>query len=163
MLSTPRIIPSETGRARAFMGFLMDWKVTGQETGGAFSMTEMSGSRGAGPPLHYHQNADEFFYVVDGTMTFKVGAEVRTIGDGGFVWIPRTTVHAFQINSDDSRFLFGFVPAGVEQMFIEASTIAAARTNQPAVAPGSNREQFGTMVVGPPLGEWLRQNHIQVV
>jgi hypothetical protein len=109
--------------------------------------------------LHYHENVDEFFYVVDGTMTFKVGDDIKMISNSGFVWIPRKIVHGFLINSDTSRFLFGFVPAGLEQMFMEASSVAAGRTNQPAVPAGSNREQFRTIVVGPPLGQWLQNNN----
>jgi len=50
----------------------------------------------------------------------------------------------------------GFVPAGLEQMFIEASS-DGDRKSQPSVPAGSNREQFRTIVVGPPLGEWLRR------
>jgi hypothetical protein len=34
------------------------------------------------PPIHYHESADEFFYVIAGDMTFMVGTEVRRIGDG---------------------------------------------------------------------------------
>jgi quercetin dioxygenase-like cupin family protein len=144
MPSMPQIIAGDANPPRDFLGFAMDWKVTGEHTGGVFSIVEASAAKGAGPPLHYHESADEFFYVVDGTMTFKVGDDLKTIRNGGFVWIPRTVVHSFMILSDTARFLFGYVPAGVEQMFLEA------------VPPGSNRERFGTIIVGPPLGDGLR-------
>jgi hypothetical protein len=32
------------------------------------------------PPIHHHESADEFFYVIAGDMTFMVGTEVRRIG-----------------------------------------------------------------------------------
>ena len=71
MPNTPLIIPADARRATDYMGLLMDSKATAEQTGGAFSVVEAKGSTGTEPPLHYHENADEFFYVVDGTMTFK--------------------------------------------------------------------------------------------
>jgi hypothetical protein len=111
--------------------------------------------------LHFHEHADEFFYIVKGTMTFKVGEQVKQISDGGLVWIPRNVVHGFAIESDNVKFLFGFVPAGLEQMFAEmsvqpgASTPAEGRTKNLSETAHRNREQFGTVVVGPPLSQFL--------
>ena len=93
MPNIPLIIPADAARASDYMGLNMDWKATAEQTGGAFSVVEAKGSTGTEPPLHYHENADEFFYVVDGTMTFKVGDDIKEISNSGFVWIPRTVVH----------------------------------------------------------------------
>lgn len=153
MANNPQIIAADPKRFREFLGFFMDWKITAEQTDGGFSVVETEAAKGAGPPLHYHEGADEFFYVVAGEMTFKVGDEIKMIGSGGFVWIPRRVVHSFVINSSQSRFLFGYVPAGIEQMFIEASSSVADPTIEPRVEPGSNREKFGTIIVGPPLAE----------
>ena len=109
-------------------------------------------------PLHYHEIADEFFYVVDGTMTFKVGDEIKTIGNSGFVWIPRRVVHSFLIDSNVSRLLFGYVPAGVEQMFIEAIKAGGNRASEPTVPPRLDRDRFRTIIVGPPLVDWLQKD-----
>jgi quercetin dioxygenase-like cupin family protein len=158
MPSIPQIISAGATRTIDVMGFVMDWKVTAEQTGDAFSVVEAKGSAGAGPPLHYHESADEFFYVIDGIMTFKVGREIKKIGNSGVVWIPRNIVHSFLVNSSVCRFLFGYVPAGTERMFTEADSIAADRAIQSEVLPSLNREKYGTIIVGPPLCEWLQNN-----
>jgi quercetin dioxygenase-like cupin family protein len=143
-----------------YMGLTLDWKLTGATTTGALALVEAHGSPGTEPPLHYHEAADEFFYVIEGDMTFKVGEEIKRIGGSGSVWIPRKTVHGFIIHSASSKFLFGFSPAGLEQMFMEISTPLGPDAGGPPAAPepppngntaDAHRARHRTIVVGPPL------------
>src|ERR1700712_3177669 len=48
---------------------------------------------GAGSPLHVHHREDEWFYVIEGSVTFWVGGQVFEAGPGAFVYGPRETPH----------------------------------------------------------------------
>lgn len=43
--------------------------------------------------LHTQPNHDEIVIVIDGEAEFRVGDEVRRIGPGDLVFIPRNTIH----------------------------------------------------------------------
>ena len=47
--------------------------LTGEQTGGAFFMAEVSVPPGCGNPPHIHTREDETFYVQQGTLTVQVG------------------------------------------------------------------------------------------
>ena len=154
------IIASSEGGLQEYLGLSLSWKIIGEQSLGSLALVEAVGSGGCEPPLHLHELADEFFYIVSGDMTFRVGEETKRIGDGGFVWIPRMTPHGFVIHTDKSRFLFGFVPAGLERMFTEIGTSVAdsssieVRTASDGTTD-SHRKRYGTVVVGPRLAQAL--------
>jgi quercetin dioxygenase-like cupin family protein/ketosteroid isomerase-like protein len=127
-------------------------KLTEGETGGALSMFESTPGPGAGPPMHVHANEDEVLYVVEGTVRFKLGDEIRETPAGGFAFIPRGLHHAWQnVGSEPARVMFFFTPAspGMERFF---SALAEVPEDGPV------QEEFarlgleaGMDVVGPPL------------
>ena len=57
-------------------GDLLYVKVATQDTNGAFYMTEQPiDRRGSGPPKHYHEAQDEWFYCLAGEYLFEIGDE----------------------------------------------------------------------------------------
>ena len=51
-------------------------KVSTQDSGGALFMTEQPiERRGSGPPKHYHEEQDEWFYCLDGQYVVEIGAQ----------------------------------------------------------------------------------------
>jgi mannose-6-phosphate isomerase-like protein (cupin superfamily) len=53
------------------------YNVTGDRTGGAYSLFEVASQLGAGPPHHVQHREDEAFYVLEGNCEFLV--EDRTL------------------------------------------------------------------------------------
>ena len=55
-----------------------------------------------GPGLHVHREHTDAFYVLDGTVRFRVGPDGKPIdvGAGGFVAVPPGIAHAFANESD---------------------------------------------------------------
>jgi hypothetical protein len=53
------------------------YKVTGDRTGGAYSLFEVASQLGAGPPHHVQHREDEAFYVLERDCEFLV--EDRTL------------------------------------------------------------------------------------
>jgi len=50
-------------------------------------------SSGDDSKLHTQPNHDEIVIVIEGEAEFRVGDEVRRVGPGDFVFIPRNTIH----------------------------------------------------------------------
>jgi quercetin dioxygenase-like cupin family protein len=93
---------------------------TGKETNGAFAQFEVVVAQGGGPPLHIHHNADETFYLVEGSLKLRLGESTLVAQEGDYVRIPRGTLHAFRnVGEHTARMLVTFVPSGIENFFME--------------------------------------------
>jgi len=120
--STAKLVhrPVDTGPAFWGPGDHYTFLVTGAETGGAYFVMEALVPPGGGPPPHIHTREDETFYVLDGEVEFLLGEETVTARRGGFVNIPRGTVHRFiNTGTDTARLVLTFTPAGIEHWFVE--------------------------------------------
>ena len=104
-------------------------------------VNEMIMSPGEEPPLHVHKNEDEWFYMLEGEVTFHVGGENYLGKSGAFVSFPRGIPHTFTIESPQARFLTLNTPDGFEKMFELAP-------KTPEEADRALRA-FGMDVVGP--------------
>jgi quercetin dioxygenase-like cupin family protein len=108
-----------------FLGTLVHVKLSGEQTGGLFSLQEAVLPRGAAPPLHSHPQA-ETLYVLEGEVTFWL-ATPEDVADaswvetpaarcaaGAAVFAPAGVPHAFRVDSDTARMLYLSTPAGIE-------------------------------------------------
>jgi quercetin dioxygenase-like cupin family protein len=86
-------------------------KVGAAETRGTYSVFESVLPPGLpGPRLHVH-TAEEGWYVIEGTLRFKVGEDEWTAEAGSFVLAPRGTRHSFSnIGQGPAKFLTIFTP-----------------------------------------------------
>jgi mannose-6-phosphate isomerase-like protein (cupin superfamily) len=65
---------------------------------------------------HRHQDEDDAFYILEGTMTFDLGEERVTAGRGTFVLVPPGVEHGFRNESGDVvRMLNLHAPAGFDR------------------------------------------------
>jgi len=53
----------------------------------------IASSSGGGSKLHTQPDHDEIVIIIEGEAEFRVGDEVRRVGPGDFVFIPRNTIH----------------------------------------------------------------------
>jgi quercetin dioxygenase-like cupin family protein len=81
----PIALQAEEGEALWFLGFLVFVKASSESTDGRVAVIEHLGPRGAGSPLHVHSREDEWFYVIEGELTFWVGGDVIKGRAGSFV------------------------------------------------------------------------------
>ena len=51
----------------------ISFKISTQETGGNFFLFEHSNLVPGGPPLHFHYDQEEWFYVMEGEVLFQIG------------------------------------------------------------------------------------------
>ncbi len=96
-------------------------------TGGMLGLIDAIVPPGGGPPPHVHTREDEFFYILDGEITFYIesGEAMSTLlaKRGTFVFAPRNQKHRFRNESGaTARMLFGVLPGGMERLFEDAGT-----------------------------------------
>ncbi len=101
-------------------GQIIDIKVDGTVTGGAFMLLEVRTDPGGGAPLHTHTREDETLIQIEGTVTVTVGGVTTRVGPGEVVFFPRGTPHAFTNATGVPTRGYGVVsPAGTEAFFRE--------------------------------------------
>ena len=93
--------------------------ITGDESGGSYSALEVVVTPDNGPGPHTHSDAEEQFYVLEGTLTFQVGDQTFQASAGDFIHIPRGTVHSFTNSHLPAKLLAIYAPAGDEKLFLD--------------------------------------------
>ena len=88
------------------------------ETAGRYSFLALEIPVGGGPRPHVHQEADEWFYVLQGDPAFHVDDRAFTLAEGDFVHIPMGTTHWFEVLNAPIKVLAGYSPAGEELAFL---------------------------------------------
>jgi quercetin dioxygenase-like cupin family protein len=120
-------------------------KATGDDTGGSFFLVESVIPPGfPGPPPHEHEKMHDMFYVLDGTMTLRVGDETLTADPGTFVCVPPGVVHTFSNASDAPvRFLNFSTPSGWERYIRELAEAArSGPLSSEAIGRVASRHDF---------------------
>jgi quercetin dioxygenase-like cupin family protein len=85
-------------------------------TNGAYSgMVGAMAAGDPGPPLHFHPDTDETFYVAEGELTFRISDHVLVAPAGSFVFVPRNTIHtAWNSGPGPMRGMLLFTPGHAE-------------------------------------------------
>lgn len=148
--------PAE-GEALWFFGGLVTIKSSAETTGGRVVVTEQLMPHGTGSPLHVHHREDEWFYVLEGALTFWVGGETIDAPAGSFVYGPRDVPHTFVVSSEQARFLLVTEPAGFEGFMRALGEPAQSMTIPPAPEGPPDMEvvmslaaEYGIEILGPP-------------
>lgn len=77
-------------------------------------------SRARVPAPHYHREADEILYGLEGILTVTVDGSVQDLGPGDSLFIPRGSVHHHENLSDElSRTLVVITPGAITRAYFE--------------------------------------------
>jgi quercetin dioxygenase-like cupin family protein len=116
----PVAVRSDEGEARWWFGALAVIRATGADTGGQFTIVEVTE-----PP------GKEAFWILEGSVTFEVGGTRIEATAGDYAFGPRGIPHRYTVGDEGCRMLFICTPAGFEDLVREMSVPAAARTLPP--------------------------------
>lgn len=132
-LSTALTLPHEA-KVLSALGDEVTVLLSGEQTGGAFSMMQIVAPPGGGPPPHCHHREDEWFYVVEGRAEFWREGGWTEVPVGTSVFLPRGSHHTFR-NCGDAplRLLVHTAPAGFE-VFFERVAEVFNRPGEPDMA-----------------------------
>jgi quercetin dioxygenase-like cupin family protein len=139
-----------------FIDTLVYVHVDGEQSGGAYSLSETCGARDNMPPLHIHHRNDETFYVLEGDVRLFLGDREIMLAPGQAALAPRGIPHTYRVESDRARWIVINSPAGFEQFLRAASEPAPRAELPPAGRPGDTAElaraaaDQGIEILGPP-------------
>jgi mannose-6-phosphate isomerase-like protein (cupin superfamily) len=126
------------------------FKITGEDTEGRFDYVEGTIRHLGGPPMHLHHAQDETFYVVEGTLRFKVGEEMFDLTSGDFAYIPRGVAHGYvNMGQEPVRGLGIFVPGGFDRFMDDVGQLPPGPPDPDKLREVG--EKHAQEVVGPPL------------
>jgi mannose-6-phosphate isomerase-like protein (cupin superfamily) len=120
-------------------------KATGEETNGSFYLGEVVVAAGfPGPPPHVHERLYDMFYVLDGTLTMRLGDETTELPEGSFVCVPPGVVHTFSNPTQTPvRFLNFNTPAGWENYMRDLrAALARGTPSQEEIGQIASRYDF---------------------
>ncbi|MBM3941552.1 MAG: cupin domain-containing protein [SAR202 cluster bacterium] len=134
------------GEQYSVLGDAYTFKASNADTGGAYTLTEIT-TIGDGAPPHIHRTEEEAFYVLEGEVKVRVGENVVTGTPGSFVLIPRGVMHTFsKVGDAPAKLLVIISPPGFEQFFKEIHGV----TDMDAVMDAAQRHNLE--IIGPPPG-----------
>jgi quercetin dioxygenase-like cupin family protein len=151
------LLDESEGEAFWLLGMLEILKVSGEDTGGAYGLLEITVPAGVGPPWHVHPEEDEWLYVLEGELTVWVADARMSLKAGSFAFGPKGVPHTFYVEAGEARALVGFAPMQFEGFLREVGQPAPERVLPPPLeghpdverlAPIAQRNGFE--ILGPP-------------
>lgn len=119
-------------------------RVDSKAVGGRLTIIEGIAQSGFSTSLHHHPE-DEIFHVLEGHVTFQIGAERMTGRPGTIIFVPAGIHHAWgNFSSAPIHMTATFTPGGVEAFFEQAPGLSADERAELA-------RRFGMVIVGPPI------------
>jgi len=118
--STGGVVAAEgEGQPIELPGWSMLVKIGADDTGGALTVVHGRMDAGhAGPAEHIHDGHDETFYIVAGSLRFRLGDSYHRVDAGGTVFAPRGRAHGFSNPfGRPATYVVTLTPSGYERYF----------------------------------------------
>ncbi len=131
-----------------FLNGRFDCKVSGRDTDGRLCIFDTVRTHRGGPPLHYHYDQEEWFFVREGEFLFQIGGDIVRLKAGDSILGPRGLPHTFANVTDTARLLIVFQPAGSMEEFFRQGSLIKQPTRKDLIAL---HRLHGMEIVGPPL------------
>ena len=127
------------------------FKVTGEDTGGAFDYFTVEVAPKGGPPLHVHHGKEETIHVLKGRFKVRIGDDVFELAEGGFAYLPSKVPHAFlNLTDEPGKIIVVYTPGGGHRFYEELGP--ATRNGAPDMAAvAAIFERHDMSLLGPPL------------
>jgi quercetin dioxygenase-like cupin family protein len=146
------VVQPGEGRTGELGAIGVQFKLWGEDTGGALSVVEHPFPVGALVPPHLHTREDEYSIVTEGEIGFRSGDREVVLGPGGYITKPRGELHAmWNAGRVPARMIEIISPAGFEHFFREVAEVIAA--GPPAAGQGGDLAERYGLQFGEP--DWL--------
>ena len=143
--------PDEGLRLQSGPGRDLVFKLTGDETGGAFDYFVVEVAPHGGPPLHVHHGQEEAIHVLSGRFKVRIGEETFRCEPGGFAYLPSGVPHAFlNLTDEPAQIVVVYTPGGGHRFYAELGPLTRDGTpDRATVAACFERHEM--TLLGPPL------------
>lgn len=127
------------------------FKVTGEDTGGAFDYFTVGVAPKGGPPLHVHHIQEETIHVLKGRYKVQIGEEIFYCDEGSFAYLPSKVPHAFlNLTDEPGEIIVVYTPGGGHKFYEEFGPMV--RNGPPDRQKVSQLfEKYNMSLLGPPL------------
>ena len=150
--SPPKVLAAGEGlRLQSGPGRNLIFKVTGDDTGGAFDYFIVEVAPHGGPPLHVHHNQGETNHVLKGRYKIRIGDEIFHCLEGGFAYLPSRVPHAFlNLTDEPGEIVVVYTPGGGHKFYEELGPISrSAHPDREVIA--ALFEKYDMALLGPRL------------
>jgi len=118
--SAERVAAGKGSTSLRVFGEMVTCKIASYQTGGAYSLFEVTTQPGSGPPPHIHHREDEAFYVLEGEYEFLAESRTISAGAGSLIYVPKGNLHAHRsVGEGVGRMLTSQTPGGLYERFFE--------------------------------------------
>ncbi len=122
----PYILGSDEGQQIGLARLHANIKATAKQTGGCFTLIELTLPAGFATPVHTHFLEDEALYVQKGSLTVLCNGRTMRASPGSFVFLPRSIPHGVRVDAQAPATLLCLsCPAGFEKVLIQTGTLLA--------------------------------------
>lgn len=153
MIATPYkvLAPDEGLRLQSGPGRDLIFKVTGEDTGGAFDYFVVQVAPKGGPPLHVHHLQEETIHVLKGRYKVRIGDDIFYLEEGGFAYLPSQIPHAFlNLTDEQGEIIVVYTPGGGHRFYEELGP--ASRNGKPDhQVIAAIFTKYDMTLLGPPL------------
>lgn len=153
MIATPYkvLAPDEGLRLQSGPGRDLIFKVTGEDTGGAFDYFVVQVAPKGGPPLHVHHLQEETIHVLKGRYKVRIGDDIFYLEEGGFAYLPSQIPHAFlNLTDEQGEIIVVYTPGGGHRFYEELGP--ASRNGMPdRQVIAAIFTKYDMTLLGPPL------------
>ncbi len=122
------VVDPDEGTSISLGGLGVIHKLSGQDTGGSFSIVEhplQPGTLGAAP--HTHLNEDEYSFVLEGEVGVQIGDHEFEAAPSTYILKPRGIPHTFwNAGPEPARIIEIISPAGFEKYFDEIGEVVSS-------------------------------------
>jgi quercetin dioxygenase-like cupin family protein len=150
-LASKVLEPHEGLRLQSGPGRDLVFKVTGDDTAGAFDYFVVEVAPMGGPPLHVHHRQEETIHVLKGRFKVRIGDETFRCEEGGFAYLPSGEPHAFlNLTDEPGEIVVVYTPGGGHRFYEELGPMT--RNGPPdRLAVAALFEKYEMTLLGPPL------------
>ncbi|MBV8744412.1 MAG: cupin domain-containing protein, partial [Xanthobacteraceae bacterium] len=144
-----------------FVGTEVTIRVSETESGDRISVLDYLAPFGNSPPLHRHNDEDEIFHIVSGTLRFVVGSQELTAGAGDTLLGPKGLPHTYRVTSPEGARFLSVTAKQQFERYVRALGTEPTREGLPPPSGPPTPEQaeartaagrkYGIEVLGPPL------------
>jgi quercetin dioxygenase-like cupin family protein len=150
----PAVVSSGSGRFADLGDHRGHLVISSAQSGGAFSLFDVSVDAGGGPPPHIHTREDETFHIQSGRFEGFLGDQLFEAGPGDAIFAPRGVPHAWRCVSEDGGQMLLLVTPGenFERFAIEMSERALLKLPLPEMIAALNElgARHGIQMLPPP-------------
>ncbi len=147
------LAPGEGLRLQSGPGRDLIFKVTGEDTGGAFDYFIVEVAPRGGPPLHVHHRQEETIQVLKGRFKVRIGDEVFTLEEGAFAYLPSKVPHAFlNLTDEPGEVIVVYTPGGGHKFYEELGPMTRSGARDPR-AIAALFTKYDMTLLGPPLAD----------